>query len=510
MSSTARSMARRFPIVVLMLIAGVVASCGVPAADDDIGWRTCGTDDGVSVGSLPASLDGRVTCAHIENPLDPGDRSAGTISIAVARLQARGPREGTVVLNPGGPGGAGVAHLVATAPELAALGLADTHDIISFDPRGVGASRPSVRCRTDDERDAERAADFGDRTPAGIARIEAHQRLVAQRCRERTGEALLARVGTDFVVADLDRIRGALGIDKIAFVGHSYGTRIGIGYARQFPSHVAGLVLDGVVDPAEDPVEASLDQLRGFQVAFDAFADDCVRRPDCALGDRADEAVTNYQQLIRPLSDRPLRVGNRTLTGADAENGTVAALYQESSWARLRVALRRLADGAGADLLALADRFAGRDARGHYDASQDAFLAITCADQPSRSAERKVYDEFDRRARDVAPFRDDGRAGGHGPIGICESWTPAARSDAGPVSDGPFPPGVPRGLVVAATGDPATPYPTAVEFARRVGAGFIGVDAMAHTAVFRGNRCVDAAATAYLSDLTVPRGRLVC
>ena len=53
--------------------------------------------------------------------------------------------------------------------------------------------------------------------------------------------------GTDDVVADIDALRRALGVDKIALDGISYGTYVGERYALAHPGHVSKLVLDSVV-----------------------------------------------------------------------------------------------------------------------------------------------------------------------------------------------------------------------------------------------------------------------
>ena len=53
--------------------------------------------------------------------------------------------------------------------------------------------------------------------------------------------------GTDDVVADIDALRRALGVDKIALDGISYGTYVGERYALAHPDHVSKLVLDSVV-----------------------------------------------------------------------------------------------------------------------------------------------------------------------------------------------------------------------------------------------------------------------
>ena len=131
-------------------------------------------------------------------------------------------------------------------------------DLVGFDPRGVGASTPSLRCETD-----------AQRTPIGCE-LAGHQpqaprprstpRTIAPRptCRVAPdvsgvngvpGKDFLANVGTVTVAKDVDVLRGVLGDPKLTYVGWSYGTSIGTQYAEQFPTNVRALILDGAVDP---------------------------------------------------------------------------------------------------------------------------------------------------------------------------------------------------------------------------------------------------------------------
>lgn len=200
-----------------------------------------------------------VQCARITVPLDYDDPNGETITVAISRSPASGQRIGSLLVNPGGPGAAGIGlATVADGTELT-----DRFDMIGFDPRGVGASEPAVRCRTDAEADADRASDDGDMSPEGIARTEQRHRDYAGACAQRAGTGLLAHVGTREVVRDMDVLRSVLGDEKLNYLGFSYGTRIGTLYAETFPDRVRAMVLDGALDPEQDPSTRS-----------------CCRRPD--------------------------------------------------------------------------------------------------------------------------------------------------------------------------------------------------------------------------------------
>ncbi len=107
------------------------------------------------------------------------------------------------------------------------------------------------------------------------------------------------------------------------------------------------MILDGAVDPNEDPVASSLGQAEGFQQAFEDFAAACAKKPT-ARWHRSGGATAAYQALVRPLLDTPLPLADgRVLTFTDATTGTFTALYSESLWTQLTEGLTGLAAGDG-------------------------------------------------------------------------------------------------------------------------------------------------------------------
>jgi len=132
---------------------------------------------------------------------------------------------------PGRSGESGVdaaASIVETLP----AEVRQRFDLVGFDPRGVGSSTPAVWCNSDADNDASRADPQVDYSQAGIDRIETTEKQYVQRCVDKMGKEFLANVGTANVARDLDRLRAALGDDKLTYLGYSYGTAIGAAYAR--------------------------------------------------------------------------------------------------------------------------------------------------------------------------------------------------------------------------------------------------------------------------------------
>ncbi|QCQ91568.1 alpha/beta hydrolase [Rhodococcus sp. SGAir0479] len=462
-----------------------------------VAWGSC---DGFATDG--EELDPALECAHVTVPLDYADPGGATAQIAISRAAATGARLGSLLVNPGGPGASGLG--LATVADGTELGR--RFDVIGFDPRGVGASTPQVRCQTPQETDARRGEADVDTSPAGIARTEQKNRLYAARCAERSGLPLLAHVGTREVVRDMDVIRSVLGDAKLNYLGYSYGTRLGTAYAEAFPGNVRAMVLDGALDPQQDPVEESVLQGEGFQKAFDAFAAECGRSVDCPLGADPAAATVRFRALVDPLVARPAATTDpRGLSYDDAVTGVQQALYSPNLWSSLRGGLSQLAEGRGDTLLLLADLYEGRMDDGSYSNLEDAFNAIRCVDDPPVT-DRAVAGEADARYRQAAPFLDDGRGTGNAPLDACAFW---------PVPNTGAPhtvtvQGLPPVVVVSTTEDPATPYQAGVDLAKQLGGTLVTYRGTQHTATFDGVACVDEPVTAYFVDGTVPDPDLTC
>lgn len=467
-----------------------------PTAAPALAWGSCSRfmDDGAS--DIPSAQ-----CTTVPVPVDYDDPSGGQVQLALIRIPPSGPRIGSLLVNPGGPGGSAVDAVAAMAPALAGSEITRRFDLVGFDPRGVGHSTPAVRCRTDAEFDAWRRDPMVDYSPAGVAHIEQLNRQLATECVDRMGPAFLENVGTATVARDMDVVRQALGDEQINYLGFSYGTELGTAYVEQFAEHVRAMVLDGAIDPSVGPIEQNVTQEAGFQTAFNDYAADCAKSPDCPLGTDPAKSVSRYHDLVDPLVDAPGKTADpRGLSYADAVIGTLNALYTPQHWKSLTNGLLGLQRGTGAgDLLVLADDYYGRGPDGHYDNTEDAFNAVRCVDAPS-PADPAPWVDADWRIRQVAPFDSYGQFTGLAPRDLCALWPVPATSSPQPAA--PVAPG--KVVVVSTTHDPATPYQSGVDLARQLGASLITYDGTQHTVVFSGDRCVDSAVARYFVDLVPP------
>ncbi|GGM64628.1 alpha/beta hydrolase [Longimycelium tulufanense] len=446
-------------------------------------------------------------CARLRVPLNYDAPQGRSITLGLLRRPAgdQPNRIGALVLNPGGPGASGMSAAANLAHTVSGSELGKRFDFVGFDPRGVGASEPQVRCLTDQERDEERLDLDVDNSPEGVARTEAEEQDYARKCAERTGREMLSHVGTRDVANDLDVLRSALGDEKLSYLGYSYGTRIGTAYAEAFPENVRALVLDGALAPEQDPVAELVAQGAGFQRAFDAFAAWCAKQQQCALGSDPARAVPIFRKLVDPLVDKPADAGDgRKLSYNDATTGVIQALYAESLWQTLNRGLAELALGRGMTLMKLADTYYGRGSDGHYSTITDAFTAVRCVDD-ARLTDKAKRLEADRRYREAAPFLDDGR-GPSSALDTCAFWpVPPTRDQRVP-----DPGQLPTTLVISTTGDPATPYQAGVDLARALGARLLTYEGEQHTVFLQGVSCVDQATIRYLTDLEPPTGDTTC
>lgn len=456
--------------------------------EQNLSWGDCApyATDGQSREAFRAT---GIDCARLTVPLDYSRPQGDTITVGVLRHKALDPgnRIGSLVMDPGGPGESGMEAAARLVNTVATNAVGLRFDLVGFDPRGIGASEPRIRCLTDAEWDAERGrGDFGD---------------FAAKCAQRTdhGTEMLANVGTRDVVKDLDILRVAVGDEKLSYLGYSYGTQIGYSYAEAFPRNVRALLLDGAVDPTESEPDSLIAQGQGFSRAFALFAKECARHAGCALGADPARATGVFENLVRPLKTVPAATGElRTLSFDDAITAVVEAMYSEQSWPVLNTGLSLLRSGDGSVLLRLADRYYERGSDGHYSSLQDGYYAVRCVDNP-RATDPVAIDAARRQAIDMAPFLGDGRPD-RAELDICASWPVPGTSPPRRL----FVPGLTPPLVISGTDDPVTSHQAGVNLASALGGGLLTFDGAQHTAFLHGNQCVDIAALAYLVDGTMP------
>ena len=464
--------------------------------DQDISWGPC---EDVSGGD---SLE----CGTLTVPRAWDDPSAGDVEIAVARQGAVGSAQGTLVVNPGGPGGSG-ADMAAQADAYFSADLMSAYDVVGFDPRGVGRSE-GIDCLTDAELDTMRADSFDLLTEDGETPSTPWVQRLADGCEaDPASKALLPYLDTASTARDLDVLRAAVGSETLDYFGYSYGTFLGSTYAGLYPDRVGHMVLDGAVDPTLTADQFNAGQADGFEKATRTFLQDCLDQgEECPFTGDVDEATGQLQDLFTSLEKDPLPTGDaeRPLTASLARSAVLMLMYDDSTWQYGREGLAAALDGDGSILLNIADRSASRNADGTYSGNaNEAITAINCLDRPGVASEEwQASAAEDLAAKDPvwgSSFTYAGETCAHWPV-------PALREPAEVTADGAAPI-----VVVGTTGDPATPYAWAQSLADQLSSGvLVTFEGNGHTAYGRSGGCVEKAVDGYLLRDEVPEDGTTC
>ena len=501
-----RERARRRAVVAGAIATLVLGAAAAPAL---------ARGDGVSRAAWQPCGDG-LDCATVAVPRNYGRPMGATFEIALVRSPAavRSQRLGSVFVNPGGPGGSGVALVRGLAEN---QGFEDGPfaelnrrlDVVGFDPRGVGASRPSIQCLTDQEA----AAQFSLRLPTpetvDVPALAswAHQWIF--KCLARNA-SVLPYVSTGNAARDLDVLRAAVGDDALTYLGYSYGTLLGATYASLFPRRTRALVLDGAIDAStwiRRPLEATREEAAAFERALNRyFACAGAGRVDCAFSDEDPEVA--FDDLVDRLNRRPIAGAPGDLRPVSGDTVLLAAevaLYDRSWWALLTVALELADAGIGGPVQRLADLHWGIGTDGSYDHQLDRFLAISGLDQRHPSDLRSYLTASEDNYAMFPHFW-----WGSGYLDLPWGLLPTGHNGA---FAGPFElrPSAPTALVVGTTFDPATPYIWARRLTAELGnARLLTMVGDGHTAFGGNSPCIDDAVVAYVENLTLPAAGTRC
>jgi pimeloyl-ACP methyl ester carboxylesterase len=448
-----------------------------------------------------SACQGGMECATVTAPIDWSDPSVGTIELAVLRSPATGTKQGSLFVNPGGPGGSGWEFVAYSSfPSLN-----DQFDIVGWDPRGVSRSAP-ITCYTDDaDRDDSLYGTYPSPydTPGWIDELTAASEDYAAACLANTGP-LLEHVDTVSTARDLDMLRAVVGDSTLTYLGYSYGTKIGATYAELFPEKVGRMVLDGAVDPSMSDVDALTVQMGGFESAFRAYMTDCLASGDCPFTGPLEDALRQAHDLIATAGAKRLVADDgRVLDEATIATGIAINLYSQSYWPDMSQMFADLQVDDPNSTFTNADYYNSRNPDGTYSGnSVDAYQAITCADgdfldDPESTLDRIA--EIDRVAPTIGAFftYDDFAVLDvlctHWPVPIPEAPTEYDAAGAPPI------------LVIGTSNDPATPYAWAQSLADQLDSGvLISYTGEGHTIYGQGVACVDDVVDAYFLRGTVP------
>ncbi len=449
---------------------------------EPITWKTCADPE---LGYLG------LQCGTLMVPRDHAKPDGVKIKLALTRRQhTTSTYRGVLLVNPGGPGGSGLS--MPAISDYVPGSVAASFDWIGFDPRGVGASSPALRCSR---------RYFTYNRPNYVPRAQrlyrywlAHSRAYSNACASTPAKrALLRHLTTLDTVRDMELIREALGAEKISYYGFSYGTYLGQVYATRYPTRVRRLVLDGVVNPRRVWYSANFDQDIAFDRNMNVYWQYLARHPrSFHLGKRWRAIKRGYYRQLRLLDRRPAaggRLGPDELADAMLDAG-----YYVYNWVEIGQAYSELVrKRRGGTLAAMY-----RDTNMGDDNGFAIYSAVQCSDMAWPDFQRTRARSWSVHRR--APFLTWGNTWYNAP---CLSWkAPAHRRLA--VSGRAL---TSKVLLISETRDAATPYSGAIMTRRLFPTASLvaGIGGTTHASSLAGVPCVDNAVSNYLRTGIVPR-----
>jgi pimeloyl-ACP methyl ester carboxylesterase len=512
------------------LLLNTISALAVVAAATLSGGAATASPTAPAAGAATASASvrwspcerGRFECATVPAPLDYGQPRGAGITLAMIRMRATDPdrRIGSLLVNPGGPGGSGV-DLVRAAGEFFPAEIRASFDIVGFDPRGVGLST-ALRCFGTPRQWGPAIWAELPLTQAGVDVVAAADRYLTNACGQRGG-SIIDHMSTADVARDMDLMRAALGDERLNFAGFSYGSMLGTTYANLFPDRVRAIVIDGVLDPVawtrgapgEEnlPVSTRLRSDAGAMATLGEFFRLCDQAgTDCAF---SGESASRFGALRARLLAGPIQVTvdgeTFPFTYTDLILSTLGALYSPFAWQFLAEFLAQLEGSTSAPAIgvALSDLrtslgYVNKRGFPHYPNYLEGFPGVICSDStnPDTTAEWFTAAE-DAEAQ-------------HGYFGRSWTWiTSMCASWPGQADDRYTGPWTARTanpvLVVGNYFDPATRYEGAQKVAQLLpNSRLLSYAGWGHTVYWGVSDCVDNAVNDYLISGVLPQAGTVC
>ena len=441
----------------------------------------------------PCAQDTTADCATLPVPLDWSDPYSAKTGLAVARRTASDPaaRIGTLIVNPGGPGGSGVDFTV-DSPYFFTDEIQRHFDIVGFDPRGVSRSSP-IQCTATLAAAAPSPLIADEHAYA--ATIAYNNRLAAD-CRAGTGP-VYDHVDTISGARDMDALRAALGEDKLSYYGASYGTLLGEQYLDLFPDRVRAVVLDSVMDHSAGTSDFLTLETAAAQDSFNQFIGWCGRESECAVHGR--DVPRIWAGLLKRAAAGTLRSPYETDTALDPAGLLRVAFssFYDPQWYSFGYFLR--------DAEAQPDQPGGKAAYAPSGLIQNPFPGIFCADWDLPVTGYPQYRDHLAGLERIAPQMLASPLALNATAGCLGRTAPAAnpQRDLSPA-------GSPV-LLLNAKHDPATAYAWAQHVTAQLGpqATLLTYSGWGHVAYNR-TPCVSGTVDDYLIKLVRPAAGTAC
>ncbi|QWB22582.1 MULTISPECIES: alpha/beta hydrolase [Streptomyces] len=495
-----RSIGRSPALAVVLGLSGSLVA--VPAAADgprasQVRWGACPED--VVAEAAPTEL----RCATVPVPVDYADPGGARIDLMISRLASTNPEErrGTLMLNPGGPGGAGLAQAALLVARGLPADVLDSYDLIGMDTRGIGHSAPVTCGFTPDGPYTSNIPPYAADDTAVTEQAKTAEK-VAEQCARQDRDGRLRHLTTANTARDLDRIRAELGEEKTSYLGYSYGTALGAAYASMFPERSDRIVLDSNIGDTHLDRDGLRRYALGMEQTFPDFAKWAAARHDSyGLGRTPAQVRATYLTLAERLDKAPVA----GFDGSLLRQYTFGLLFKKLQYPKLAQQWQALADGDDTAARRMPSQSAtAGEATSSIDNPLAVFAAVTCNDikwpanvdtyRNGVAEDRTRYPLFGAATANITP---------------CAFWPhtpaepPVAVNDDGPRNV----------LLVQNLRDPATPHlggrMLRQKFADR--SRLLSVDDSGHGAYVLGdNPCALNTTTRYLVEGAMPGKDTLC
>jgi pimeloyl-ACP methyl ester carboxylesterase len=336
---------------------------------DAVGWHGCSTYRYADVYGYPS-----VRCATIKVPLNYAKPRGKQITLALSLIRHTSSArkyQGIMLSNPGGPGGEGLdlgPFLASSLPN----DVSRTYDWVSWDPRGVGASRPAISCDRGYFKGPRKS--YRPTTPRLLHYWLKRSKEYADTCAKRYPR-LLNHMTTIDSAHDMESIRRDLGAKHLTYYGYSYGTYLGQVYSTLYPNRVRRMVLDSNVDPRTVWYQANLDQDKAFDRVMRVYFRWVARyHKTYQLGAKVSVVKQRYYDTDAALAKHPVGV----LGSDEWEDAFESAAYEQSDWPSITDAWHAYAIKGHAAPITM--EYKDADEIGSGDNEYAVYNAVQCTD----------------------------------------------------------------------------------------------------------------------------------
>jgi pimeloyl-ACP methyl ester carboxylesterase len=362
----------------------------------------------------PCGAASDVLCGTVQVPLDRGGRVPGSIALHVEKVPASGTERGVLFLLAGGPGQAATRAFDLERDAERWQSLFPGYTLVAFDARGTGRSDP-LRCQS-----------------LGAPGTDFVREMAG--CAQAIGSATSFYATRDHA-EDVEAVRAALGVRRIALSGTSYGAKLALAYALAHPGNVERLLLDSPL-AANEPDVFARTVLRSLPRALRSLcADGFCRKVTRNL-------TADLAALANALEKKPLKSGSLIVDGEFLLSLSMSADVDGGVRAQLPTAVAEARRGRPGMLLRLGSLSTGAPPDPTF--TFPLYVATTCRDgtfpwQPETPlADRELAY---RKAVEALPGRPTGPFGRWaaqiGPARFCSFWPPSG--SGAPLAAGPAP-----------------------------------------------------------------------